>query len=207
MKAFIVVDLQNDFLPGGSLAVSTGHTIIPPINQLLQLPFEIIVASKDWHPKDHISFASQHGKKVGEHLYSSQIGQILWPEHCIQNSFGADFSDDLEKQNIQKIFYKGTTRNVDSYSAFFDNAHLKSTGLYEYLKEKNVDEVFIAGLTTEYCVKYSALDALNLGFKTHVIIDACKAINLNPDDENKALEGMSKAGVILDHYEQIKAYF
>lgn len=206
MKAFIVVDLQNDFLPGGSLAVSTGPAIIPPINQLLKLPFDIIIASKDWHPKDHRSFASVHGKKPGEHIQLNQMDQILWPDHCIQNSFGADFSPDLDTQYIQKIFYKGTTRDVDSYSAFFDNAHLKSTGLYEYLKEKKVDDVFIAGLTTEYCVKYSALDALKLGFKTHVIVDACKAVNLSSEDENKALEEMSKAGVILDRSDQIKAF-
>ncbi len=207
MKAFIVVDLQNDFLPGGSLAVSTADTIIQPINQLLQLPFDIIVASKDWHPKDHRSFASVHEKKVGEHVRLSQMDQILWPDHCIQNSFGADFSKHLDTQYIQKIFYKGTLRDVDSYSAFFDNAHLKSTGLHEFLKEKKVDEVFIAGLTTEYCVKYSALDAYKLGFKTHVIIDACKAVNLAPDDEEKALQEMSKAGILLDRYENVKVYF
>ena len=207
MKAFIVVDVQNDFLPGGSLAVSTSHLIIQPINQLLQLPFDILVASKDWHPKDHGSFASVHGKKVGEHIQLNQRDQILWPDHCIQNSFGADFSINLDTQYIQKIFYKGTIRNVDSYSAFFDNAHLKSTGLYEFLKEKNIEEVFIAGLTTDYCVKDSAMDALKLGFKTHVIFDACKAVNLAPDDEEKALEEMSQAGVILDRSDQIKAYF
>lgn len=207
MKAFIVVDLQNDFLPGGTLAVSKADTIIQPINQLLLLPFDILVASKDWHPKDHISFASVHGKKTGEHVQLNKMDQILWPDHCIQNSFGADFSSDLETQYVQKIFYKGTTRDIDSYSAFYDNAHLKSTGLYEYLKENKVDEVFIAGLTTEYCVKYSALDALKLGFKTHVIVDACKAVNLSADDENKALKEMSKAGIILDRFDQIKAYF
>ena len=207
MKAFIVVDLQNDFLPGGSLAVSTGHAIIQPINQLLQLPFDIVVATKDWHPKDHGSFASVHGKKVGEHIQLNKLDQILWPDHCIQNSSGADFSINLDTQYIKKIFYKGTTRDVDSYSAFFDNAHLKSTGLYEFLKEKNVDEVFIAGLTTEYCVKYSALDALKLGFKTHVIVDACKAVNLGLNDEEKALKEMSKAGIILDRSDKIKGYF
>lgn len=196
-KALIIVDLQNDFLPGGALAVKDGDKIIESINKLLKQSFDVKVASKDWHPKDHTSFAVVHGKKVGERIKLNNKSQVLWPIHCVQDSLGAEFSKKFDTGQIEKIFYKGTDKNADSYSVFFDHAN-KSTGLYEFLKEKNVDEVFLAGLTTEYCVKYSALDALKLGFKTHVIVDACKAVNLHPDDETDALTEMQTAGVILD---------
>ncbi len=202
-KALIIVDLQRDFLPGGALAVSQGDTIIPVINQLVTLPFDVKVATQDWHPKDHGSFASVHKKSVGNHILLKNTDQILWPDHCIQDSFGAALSEDLALEKIDKIFYKGTTKDVDSYSAFFDNAHLKSTDLYEYLNEKGVNEVFIAGLATDYCVKYSALDALALKFKTHVIVDACKAVNLHENDEKSALIEMKKAGINLIYFKDV----
>lgn len=202
-KALLIVDMQHDFLPGGALAVTDGDKIIPMINQLLTLPFDVKVATQDWHPKDHGSFASVHNKSVGNHILLKKTDQILWPDHCIQGSFGAELSQDLLGEKIDKIFYKGTTRDVDSYSAFFDNAHLKSTDLNEYLKKKGVNELFIAGLATDYCVKYSAIDALNLKFKTHVIVDACKGVNLHEADEKLALKEMKAAGINLIYFKDV----
>lgn len=192
-KALIIVDLQNDFLPGGALAVSRGGEIIPIINQLLEQPFDLKVASKDWHPSDHHSFAKTHHKQVGEMLHD----QILWPVHCVQGSFGAAFAEGWHSHKIEKTFYKGVDKRTDSYSTFFDNHHERSTGLHEYLTNHNIEEVYIAGLATDYCVMYSALDASELGYKTFVILDACKPVNLDPQDEQKAIERMRKAGVHL----------
>jgi nicotinamidase/pyrazinamidase len=198
LRALIIVDLQNDFLPGGSLAVENGDVVIPVINHLVSHPFDLIVATKDWHPANHISFAKSHsGKKVGDHIQVGGIDQILWPVHCVQYTEGAHFAPSLNTKAIQKEFYKGTNPQVDSYSAFFDNKHLLSTGLGEFLKEQHVDTVYLAGLTTEYCVKFSALDALKLGFKTIVVVDACSGVNLKPDDSTQALEAIQKAGAKL----------
>jgi nicotinamidase/pyrazinamidase len=194
MKAFIIVDVQNDFCPGGSLAVKDGDQVIPVINRL-QDRFELILATQDWHPKDHGSFASVIGKPVYSRIKLSGLDQTLWPDHCVQETPGALFHPDLKKERIEKIFQKGTDRKLDSYSGFFDNGHKKSTGLGEYLREKGVDEVYIAGLTTDYCVKYSALDSRSLGFDTYVIIDACRGVNVSPEDSDKAVEQMRNAGI------------
>ncbi len=194
MKALLVVDVQNDFLPGGSLAVADGDKVIPHINRLLAMNFDLIVASKDWHPPYHGSFAKTHGKKVGEHLNIKGIDQILWPVHCVQKTHGAAFSSQLKQEFIQKVFHKGTDPDFDSYSAFFDNGHKKSTGLGDYLKEQKVTDLYIAGLTTDYCVKYSVLDAAQLGFQVHVIIDACRPVNLHPEDEADAIAEMRAVG-------------
>lgn len=195
MKAFIIVDLQNDFLPGGSLAVKNGNEIIPIIDKLLLAPFDLKIASKDWHPEDHGSFAPNHGKNPGEHITLNGIDQILWPVHCVQGTRGADFGPDWDVRQVQKIIYKGTEKDIDSYSTFFDNEHLKATGLHELLKAKHIKDVYLAGLTTDYCVKYSALDAKQLGFNVFVIEDACRGVNLEPDDTKKALEDMHSAGI------------
>lgn len=194
MNAFILVDLQNDFLPGGSLPVNNGHAIIPLVNQLLDRSFDIKLATKDWHPNDHGSFAIHHGKQPGEKTMLAGIEQILWPVHCVQDSFGSKFPPELRSENINKIFFKGTDKQIDSYSAFFDNQHLKSTGLGEFLKQKNVKKVFIAGLATDYCVLYTVLDARKLGFDTYVISDACKGIDLHPEDSQNAFYAMQNAG-------------
>jgi nicotinamidase/pyrazinamidase len=201
--ALILVDLQNDFLPGGALPVNHGDEIIPLINQLLKCPFHLKIASQDWHPARHGSFASTHSLNLLDHILLENTDQILWPEHCIQSTFGAEIAKDVDVQLIQKFFYKGTSLNVDSYSVFFDNAHLKSTGLYEFLKDEGVEEVFLAGIALDYCVKYSALHALELKFKTHVIVDACKAVNLNSNDEFLSLQEMRNAGAILDYSKDI----
>ena len=163
MKALIVVDLQNDFLLGGALAVKDGNAIIPIIERLLHVPFDLKVASKDWHPHDHGSFAPIHGKNPGEHVILQGIDQILWPVHCVQGTHGADFGPNWDNRQIQKIIYKGTDKNIDSYSTFFDNEHLKATGLHEYLKERGIKDLYLAGLTTDYCIKFSVLDAIGLG--------------------------------------------
>lgn len=200
VRALIIVDLQNDFLPNGALAVVQGDQIIPIINALLntQNLFDVIVASQDWHPKDHESFAANHpGKKPGDVVDLGALRQILWPVHCVQNSIGAELTTQLHTQNIDKIFHKGIDKTIDSYSTFFDNGHKKSTGLENYLREHGVTEVYIAGLATDYCVKYSVLDAIKLGFKTYVIVDGCRGVNLHPGDSEHALREMSAIGAKL----------
>lgn len=192
-KALIIVDIQNDFLPGGSLAVKDGNKIFPVLNQLEEKDFDLIVATKDWHPSNHGSFASQHGKKVGSVVDLFGRSQILWPDHCVQGSQGADFGRNFRR--IDKIIHKGIDPKIDSYSTFFDNGHLLSTGLEEYLRKEGIEEVYFAGLTTDYCVKYSALDAIKLGFQVFVIEDGCKAVNLEPHDGERALKEMHDAGV------------
>lgn len=179
MKALIIVDVQNDFLPGGALAVNKGDEIIPVVNKLQHSDyFDLIIATQDWHPTDHGSFASNHpGKKPFEKTTLSGLEQILWPDHCVQGAEGAEFSKLLDVNNIEAIFRKGMDKNIDSYSAFFDNAKLKETGLAGYLKGRNVDEVFIAGLAGDFCVFYSSMDAIESGFKATVIEDATRAID------------------------------
>lgn len=202
MKALLIVDIQNDFLPGGSLGVQEGDQVIPVINRLVELPFTFIAASKDWHPKDHGSFASNHNKTPGDKVILEGLPQILWPDHCIQESHGAEFPLELNKKPIQCIIYKGTEKNLDSYSAFFDNGHKKATKLHEELKKKGIVELFIAGLATDYCVKYSALDAINLDYKVYIIEEACRPVNLNPQDEFIALnEIKQKGGKVINEEE------
>lgn len=194
MKALVIVDLQNDFMPTGALGVSKANEIVPIINALIP-KFSLVVATQDWHPSDHVSFAATHpGKHVGEVIKIGEIEQILWPVHCVRNTPGAELVDALDKTNLASNFYKGTDRNIDSYSAFFDNAHRKSTGLSDFLKSRGVTEVYFAGLTTEYCVLYSTKDAIDLGFTTYVIADACRAVNLHPQDQQRALETMRMKG-------------
>lgn len=194
MRALLLVDVQNDFLPGGALGVKGGDQILPVIHGLLNKPFDLIVASKDWHPRNHGSFAANHGRKEGEVINLNGLEQILWPIHCVQGTYGAEFGPGWDKEKVQKVFYKGTDKDVDSYSAFYDNGHRKSTGLNEYLKEKKIKDIYIAGLTTDYCVKYSVLDASKLQFNCYVIIDACRAVNLKQGDEKQAITEMEEAG-------------
>jgi nicotinamidase/pyrazinamidase len=195
MKALIVVDVQNDFLPGGALEVKYSDQIIPVVNQLLQ-EFEFAVATQDWHPSDHKSFASNHeDKKPGDQIILKGLDQILWPDHCVQGSFGARLSKDLNVDKIERVFVKGTDPDIDSYSGFFDNGHLKSTGLSNYLHEKGVEEVYIAGLAADYCVKFTALDSVREGFETYLVADATMAVNLQEGDFEKAIETMENAGV------------
>ena len=197
MSALILVDLQNDFMPGGALAVPDGDAVIPVANRLAQ-SFDLVVATQDWHPPGHGSFASQHpGKNPGDTVELDGLRQELWPDHCVQGTSGAELHDGLDVRRITRIFQKGTDPRIDSYSTFFDNAHLKSTGLGDYLKEKEVSEVYLMGLATDYCVKFSVLDAVELGFKANVIQDGCRGIDLQAGDVSKAIDEMKTAGVVI----------
>jgi len=194
-KALILVDLQNDFCKNGSLAVPDGDAVIALANQL-QDYFGIVVVSKDWHPADHMSFASNHsGKKVGDVVLVHGIQQILWPDHCVQHTPGAELHPELNLHSINHIVHKGIQKTIDSYSVFFDNEHLRATDLTNYLHKKNVTDVYIMGLATDYCVKYSCLDAVKLGFNTYIIVDACRGVELNPGDIQAALQEAEAVGV------------
>jgi nicotinamidase/pyrazinamidase len=194
-NALIVVDMQNDFLPNGALGVKDGDVIIPIINRLLRLPFDVRVASLDWHPKGHCSFASTWNKKPRERIIIEGIEQKLWPDHCVQGTKGAEFSSEINVSLCDHIVHKGTEVMIDSYSAFFDNQKRRSTGLDAFLKHADVQDLYIAGLTTEYCVLYSVMDALELGFSCHVIIDACRGIDVEKGDVAKAIDIMKERGV------------
>ena len=194
MNCLLIVDIQNDFLPGGALAVREGDAVIPVINRLQEC-FDLVLATQDWHPADHGSFAANHpGHKIGDVIQLDGIPQILWPVHCVQNTPGAEFSPALDATRLARVFRKGIDRKIDSYSAFFDNAKRRSTGLADYLRQQSVDDIFICGLATDYCVRFSALDAVELSFPITVIEDACRGVNLQPDDSAKALRELRKAG-------------
>lgn len=177
--ALIVIDIQNDFLPGGSLAVPDGDKIIPIINKL-QKQFDLIIITQDWHPANHKSFASSHkNKNPYDIIKLNGSDQVLWPTHCVQDSEGAAVSTMLETKRASLIIRKGMNPEIDSYSGFFDNEKLNSTGLAGYLTEKNVNKVSICGLAGDFCVYYTAMDALDLGFDVEIIADATKPINVD----------------------------
>ncbi|WPC75642.1 bifunctional nicotinamidase/pyrazinamidase [Vibrio porteresiae] len=192
-QALILVDVQNDFAPGGSLAVPQGDHIVPVINRLLP-HFEHVIATKDWHPVGHASFASTHGEPVGSVIDLNGMAQMMWPDHCVQHTSGAAFIPSLNRSNIEHVIFKGTQLGIDSYSGFFDNQRLQATGLEEYLREHNYTDIYIVGLATDYCVKFTALDSVSCGFNTFVISDACRGVNIHPEDSNNALEEMKNAG-------------
>jgi nicotinamidase/pyrazinamidase len=194
-QALVIVDIQYDFLPGGSLAVEHGDEVIPVANRA-QSDFGLIVATQDWHPRNHGSFASNHpGKKPGDMIELGGVPQVLWPDHCVQGSHGAEFHSAFDRSRVSRVFQKGTDPGIDSYSAFFDNGHRKSTGLGDFLRENGITDVFLLGLATDYCVKFSALDALYLGFATHVIEEGTRGVNLQPNDSRDALEELRNRGV------------
>lgn len=194
-SALILVDIQHDFMPWGSLPVPRGDEIVPVVNRL-QAEFDIVVASQDWHPPDHLSFASNHeGREPFEVTEVDGLEQILWPDHCVQGSEGAEFVPELEMDRVAEVFRKGTDPRIDSYSAFHDNGHRKSTGLADWLRERGVDTVYIAGLAEDVCVYYTALDAVREGFATHLIEDATHGVDMNPGDVARCLDDMREAGV------------
>ncbi|AHF89992.1 isochorismatase hydrolase [Opitutaceae bacterium TAV5] len=201
MNALLLSDIQNDFLPGGALAVPQGDAILPVVNRLLQSPesrktFPLVIATQDWHPANHGSFAAQHpGHAPGDTIQLAGLPQILWPVHCVQHTPGAAFAPALDTTRIARVFTKGADPQIDSYSGFFDNGRRHATGLGDWLREQGVTDVCLAGLTTDYCVKFTALDAVSLGFRTHVIADACRGVNLHPDDTARALADLRAAGV------------
>ena len=195
MRALILVDIQNDFLPGGALPVPEGDQVVPVANRLMQ-QFDLVVATQDWHPADHGSFASGHpGQNSGDVIELAGLPQILWPDHCVQDTPGAEFTAELQTGRIIRVFPKGTDRAIDSYSGFFDNAYRKATGLADFLKEKGATDIFVLGLATDYCVKFTALDARQLGFQTTLVQDGCGGVNLQPGDVSRALDEMRAAGV------------
>jgi nicotinamidase/pyrazinamidase len=195
MKALILVDIQTDFLPGGALAVPDGGAIVPVVNRL-QAKFPLVVATQDWHPASHGSFAANHpGKNVFEQIDLNGLPQTLWPVHCVQGTPGAELATGLQRERIAKIFPKGTDAGIDSYSGLNDNGHRKSTGLGEWLKAKGVTEVFVCGLATDYCVKFTALDTAQMGFKTFFIADTSRGVNLQPNDVKNAVAEMNRAGI------------
>ena len=204
MKALLIIDVQNDFCPGGALAVPEGDQIIFGINELMN-SFDLVVASQDYHPQNHGSFASNHNKTVGELIELNGLTQVLWPDHCVENTQGAEFHPDLKSEKFDAVFTKGGDPQVDSYSAFFDNGHVNKTGLDDYLKQKGVSDVYVCGLATDYCVKFTALDAVELGYKTYLLEDLCRGVNLNQGDIGRAKDEMGRVGVkIIEsaHYEQ-----
>lgn len=193
MHALIITNVQHDFLPGGQIGIAHADEIIPLINALMN-KFSPIIATMAWHPKGHVHFASTHGKSPGDKISVNGFEQILWPEHCLQDTQGAKLAEELNKKKIEATFHCGIDLKIDSYSVFFDNAKKRSTGLADFLKKKGVKDVSFVGLATDYCILFSVLDALALGFQTTVIRDACKAINLQPGDEEKAVKKMQAQG-------------
>ncbi len=186
MKVLILTDIQYDFLPGGALAVPEGDSIIPKINKL-QKYFPMVVATQDWHPAHHLSFASAHpGKKVFDTTQLGDTEQILWPDHCVQGTKGAELSQELSLNRVAAIFRKGMHPEIDSYSTFHDNEYKNSTGLSDFLKGKGVKEVYIVGLAGDFCVGFSALDAIKEGFSTFVIEDGTKPIDKEGFEQMKA---------------------
>jgi nicotinamidase/pyrazinamidase len=177
MRVLILVDIQNDFLPGGPLAVPEGDLIIPVVNKL-QDYFQLVIATQDWHPVHHESFASVHpGKKIFDNIDLYGLQQTLWPDHCIQGTSGAGFPAVLNLNKAEAIFRKGTDPKVDSYSGFYDNGHRKSTGLAGYLRDKNIKEVYLAGLAGDICVFATAMDSLEEKFSTYIIEDAVRSLD------------------------------
>jgi len=214
MKALLLIDIQNDFLPGGALAVTNGDEVVSVANRLIP-EYELVVATQDWHPKGHGSFASQHpDHNAGDTIDLEGLDQILWPDHCVQATVGAEFAPGLNTESIHHVIQKGTDPNIDSYSGFFDNAKRKATGLETYLRKEDVDEVHVMGLATDYCVKFTALDAVELGFRVVLRLDGIRGVELRIGDCALAIEDMVTAGVerrrermmAIKFYSKIKAY-
>ncbi|MDK7374427.1 MULTISPECIES: bifunctional nicotinamidase/pyrazinamidase [Weeksella] len=198
MKALIIVDLQYDFLPGGKLAVPHGDEIIKRINEL-QAKFELIIATQDWHPEKHQSFASQHpNNQVLDIVDLQGYPQTLWPDHCVQGTKGAELSHELHQNKLSAIIRKGMNPSIDSYSAFFDNNHQRKTGLHGYLQEHGVTEIFVCGLAADFCVYFTAMDALKLGYKVHILERAVKAID-NEMYQEKLKTFITKGGQLTSY--------
>ena len=197
MRALILVDIQNDFCTGGALAVPQGEAVVPIANRLMSLA-DVVVATQDWHPADHGSFAANHpGRKLFELADLGGLPQVLWPAHCMQWTGGAQFHPELDTRRITRVFPKGTDPEIDSYSGFFDNGQRKATGLGDWLKAQRVEEVLVCGLATDYCVKATAIDAVRLGFRTTLVEDACRGVGLQAQDIPVALTAMRQAGVVI----------
>lgn len=198
MRALVLIDLQYDFMPpDGALAVSRGDEVVA-IAQRLVPHFSTIVATQDWHPRDHGSFAINNpGKQVGEMGELGGLPQVMWPAHCVQGTRGAELHSGIDQTKLAAIFQKGTETDIDSYSGFFDNGHKKATGLAEWLEARWIKQLYILGLATDYCVKYTVLDALKLGFDVKLVEDGCRAVDLAPGDGDRAIAEMRGAGAAI----------
>jgi nicotinamidase/pyrazinamidase len=196
-KALVLVDLQPDFCPGGALAVPHGDEVIAVANRLVPC-FDLVVATQDWHPPEHGSFAVNHpGKQPYDVVDLDGLPQVLWPAHCVQGTPGAELHPGLDQRRITRVFRKGTDPAVDSYSGFHDNGHRRSTGLGEWLRAQGVDQLYVLGLATDYCVKYTALDAVRAGFAVTLIEDGCRGVELTTGDSERAIEIMRGADVAV----------
>ncbi|SDX86677.1 bifunctional nicotinamidase/pyrazinamidase [Citreimonas salinaria] len=196
MEALIVIDVQNDFCPGGALAVPEGDAVVAPINALMR-DFGAIILTQDWHPAEHSSFASQHAGRAPMETVEMPYGQqVLWPDHCIQGSPGAAFHPELETTRADLIIRKGFRRGIDSYSAFFENDHETPTGLEGYLRTRGIDRLTMVGLALDFCVNFSAVDAARLGFDVTVREGLCRGIDVD-GSVRAARDGMTQAGVLL----------
>ena len=195
--ALILVDLQVDFMPTGMLPVAEGDAVIPLANVLMP-HYRTVVATQDWHPGNHGSFAANHPwRKPGQVIDLHGLQQVLWPIHCVQGTWGAEFVAELDSDRITKVFQKGTDPEIDSYSGFYDNGHRKSTGMAEWLKDKGITEVHVLGVAADLCVKFTVLDALSEGFRTVLVRDATRGVNLQPGDVDRAIIEMQEAGASI----------
>lgn len=193
-NTLLLVDIQNDFLPGGALAVADGDAVVPVANRLMPA-FDTVVASQDWHPANHLSFAAQHaGFEAFQFTEVDGLEQILWPAHCVQGSAGAGFASALDVAPINRVVRKGENRRVDSYSAFYDNDHRQATGLIDILRRLGTDHVFVMGLAADVCVKFTVMDALAEGFAVSLIDDGIRGVNMAPGDTEAAIHAMRAAG-------------
>ena len=197
MRALVLVDLQYDFCPGGALAVPRGDETIA-VAQRLMPRFDVVVATQDWHPPDHASFAANHtGRSPGQVIDLDGLPQVLWPPHCVQGTRGAELHAELDRARIHEVFRKGTDPRIDSYSGFFDNGHRKATGLGDWLRGRGVRQLYVLGLATDYCVKATVLDACELGFEVWVVEDGCRPVELVPGDGELAFGAMRAAGATV----------
>ena len=198
MKTLLLIDLQNDFTPGGSLAVPQGDDVIAVANRVMP-DYDLVVATQDWHPADHGSFAANHaGKAPGDTIMLGGLNQVLWPVHCVQDTPGAAFRPKLDRTDIHHVIQKGTDPAIDSYSGFFDNGHRQATGLAELLQARGATAVDVMGLALDYCVKFTALDAVKLGLTTTLLTEGCRAVNLAPGDGDRAVEAMKSAAGVTE---------
>ncbi|MGX6592346.1 bifunctional nicotinamidase/pyrazinamidase [Cetobacterium ceti] len=205
MKGLLIVDMQNDFCTGGALEVKESEYVIEPINKLIEKfnkNGDFIIGTLDWHPKEHKSFGENSNGEIGKIGELNGIPQIWWPVHCVENTFGAQIHKDILP--FENKIYKGTSIEIDSYSGFFDNGRLKSTNLHKILCENNVDTLYIVGLATDYCVKFTVLDAIDLGYKVYVVKEGCRGVNINENDSILALENMEKMGAHIISIKDIK---
>lgn len=199
-RALLLVDIQNDFCAGGALAVPEGDSTVEVANALIawcQARGDAIVASQDWHPASHGSFASQHGVAPFTQGTLDGLAQTFWPDHCVQDSDGAGLHPLLNRAPIEAVFPKGEAVNIDSYSAFFDNGHRQRTALDAWLRQRGIETLIVLGLATDYCVKFTVLDALDLGYRVSVITDGCRGVNIHPQDSAEAFMAMAAGGATL----------